>query len=111
MFESITKKLFIEILKKSENELIFSRLNLTEAGCTKAMQLLFDNSNIEVNPAKARRCTAVNSNSLTFSNGSKLYFNPGEKYYRHGNIILQYGEEYDTFDEINKYNIVAYAIR
>lgn len=111
MFESITKKSFIELLKKSENELIFSRLNLTETGCTKAMQLLFDNSNIEVNPARARRCTAANSNSLTFTGGSKLYFNPGEKYYKHNNVIIQYSEEYDTFDEIYRYNIVAYAIR
>ena len=42
MFESITKKSFIDLLKKSENELIFSRLNLSEKGSEKVMQALYN---------------------------------------------------------------------
>ena len=110
MFESITKKLFIELLKKSENEILFTRMNLTEKSSEKVMQALY-NGTFEVRPSEARRCTAANSNSLTFSNGSKLYFENGAKYYKHNNVIIQYSEEWDTFDEIYKYSILAYVIK
>jgi hypothetical protein len=108
MFESITKKSFIDLLKKSENELIFSRLNLSEKGSEKVMQALY-NGTFEVK--QGRRCTAANTNSITFTGGSKLYFNPGAKYYKHNNVIIKYGEEYDTFDELYKYSIIAYVIK
>ena len=108
MFESITKKSFIELLKKSENELIISRLNLSEKGSEKIMQLLYNNS-FEVK--QGRRCTAANTNSITFTGGSKLYFNTGAKYFKHNNVIIQYSEEYDTFDELYKYSIIAYVIK
>ena len=108
MFESITKKSFIDLLKKSENELIFFRLNLSEKGSEKVMQALY-NGTFEVK--QGRRCTAANTNSITFTNGGKLYFYPGAKYYKHNNVIIQYNEEYDAFDELYKYSIIAYVIK
>ena len=108
MYEPITKKAFIDLLKSSENELIFSRLNLSEKGSEKVMQVL-RNGTFEVK--KGRRCTAANTNSVTFSNGSKLYFYPGAKYYKYNNVIIKYSEEYDTFDELYKYSIIAYVIK
>ena len=108
MFETITKKAFINLLKNSENELIFSRLNLSEKGSEKVMQSLY-NGTFEVK--QSRRCTAANTNSITFSNGSKLYFRPGARYYKYNNVIVEYNEEYDTFDELYKYSVIAYVIK
>ena len=108
MFGSITKKAFIDLLKNSENELIFSRLNLSEKGSEKVIQTLY-NGTFEVK--RGRRCTAANTNSITFSNGSKLYFHPGAKYYKYNNVIVEYNEEYDTFDELYKYSVIAYVIK
>lgn len=108
MFEPITKKAFIDLLKSSENELFFSRLNLSEKGSEKIMQALY-NGTFEVK--QGRRCTAANTNSVTFNNGSKLYFYPGARYYKHNNVIIKYSEEYDTFDELYKYSIIAYVIK
>ena len=108
MFESITKKSFIDLLNKSENELLLSRLNLSEKGSEKIMQALY-NGTFEVK--QGRRCTAANTNSVTFNNGSKLYFYPGVKYYKHNNVIIKCSEEYDTFDELYKYSIISYVIR
>lgn len=108
MFETITKKTFIDLLKSSENELIFSRLNISEKGSEKIMQALY-NGAFEVK--QGRQCIASNTNSVTFNNGSKLYFYPGAKYYKHNNVIIKYSEEYDTFDELYKYSIVAYVIK
>lgn len=108
MFETITKKAFIDLLKSSENELIFSRLNLSEKGSEKVIQTLY-NGTFEVK--QGRRCTAANANSVTFNNGSKLYFYPDAKYYKYNNVIIKYSEEYDTFDELYKYSIVAYVIK
>lgn len=108
MFETITKKAFIDLLKNSENELIFSRLNLSEKGSEKVIQALY-NGTFEIK--QGRRCTAANTNSITFTNGSKLYFHPGAKYYKYNNVIVEYNEEYDTFDELYKYSVIAYAIK
>ena len=107
MFESITKKSFIDLLKKSENELIFSRLNLSEKGSEKVMQALY-NGNFEVD--RGRRCTSANTNSITFTGGSKLYLTPDAKYYKYNDVIIQYCEKYDSFDELYKYSIIAYVI-
>lgn len=108
MFKTITKKAFIDLLKSSENELIFSRLNLSEKGSEKVIQALY-NGTFEVK--QVRRCTAANTNSVTFSNGSKLYFHPGARYYKYNNVIIEYSEEYDTFDELYKYSVIAYVIK
>ena len=108
MYEPITKKAFIDLLKSSENELIFSRLNLSEKGSEKVINALY-NGAFEVK--RGRRCTAANTNSITFSNGSKLYFHPGARYYKYNNVIVEYNEEYDTFDELYKYSVIAYVIK
>ena len=71
MFDSITKKEFIRVLQTSENQLLYSNLSLLEAGCTKIMKALYDGI---FTVQSGRRCMAANSNSLTFSDGSKLYF-------------------------------------
>ncbi len=108
MFETITKKEFIRVLQTSENQLLYSNLSLMEAGCTKIMKALH-NGNFTIH--SGRRCTKANSNSLLFNDGSKLYFNSIEKCYRHNNVILSYGEQYDTFDECYRYSILAYVIQ
>ena len=108
MFDSITKKEFIETLQKSENQILYTNLSMLEAGCTKIMRLLYE-GNFTVQ--SGRRCTAANSNSITFSDGSKLYFDNIKKCYRHNNVILSYGEQYDTFDECYRYSILAYVIQ
>ena len=108
MYEQITKKEFINILKHSENEILYTNLSMLEAGCTKMMQRLHDgNFTVE----NGRICTATNSNSLTFSNGSKLYFNSVKRCYKHNNVIVSYDEYYDSFDECNRYSIIAYVIK
>lgn len=107
MFESISKKSFIELLKKHENELIFSRLSLSEKASIKIMDLLY-NGTFEVK--HGRKCIAINTNSITFTGGSKLYFDTDAKYFKHNNIIIQYKENYDLFDELYYYSIIAYVI-
>lgn len=108
MYENITKKEFINILKNSENEILYTNLSLLEAGCTKIMQALY---NGEFSIKNARKCTAANSNSLTFSDGSKLYFDSVKRCYKHNNVIISYDENYDTFDECYRYSIIAYVIK
>lgn len=108
MYENITKKEFINILKNSESEILFASLSLLETACTKVMKSLYDG---KFEMKNGRKCTAVNSNSLTFSNGSKLYFGSVKKCYKHNNVIISYGEEYDTFDECYHYSIIAYVIK
>lgn len=74
MFNIITKKSFIELLASSKNILLFSRLNLTDTGCTKAMNMLYNysmNSNSD-NITDARTCIYRGSNSLTFSDNSNI---------------------------------------
>ena len=108
MFETITKKGFIELLKTHKNELLYTNLSLLESGSTKIMQAIH-NGKFEVK--NGRHCTSSNSNSLTFSNGSKLYFNDVSKCYRHNNVILTHSERYDSFDECYRYSIIAYVIK
>lgn len=108
MFDNITKKEFINILQNSENEILYTNLSLLESGCTKIMQALYDGNFSVMN---GRKCTAANSNSLTFSNGSKLYFESVKKCYKHNNIIISYDEYYDTFDECYRYSIIAYVVK
>ena len=108
MYEKITKKAFIEMLKKSENEIIYTNLCMSETGCTKIMDLIYKN-HFEVK--NGRKCTAANSNSLTFSDGSKLYFDSVKKCYKHNNVIISYDENYDSFDECYRYSIIAYVIK
>lgn len=108
MYEQITKKEFINILKNSENEILYTNLSMLKAGCTKMMRRLYDgNFTVE----NGRKCTAANSNSLTFSNGSKLYFNSVKRCYKHNNVIISYDENYDSFDECYRYSIIAYVIK
>lgn len=112
MFNNITKKSFIELLANSENILLFSRLNLTDIGCTKAMNMIYNYSlNSSNNITDARHCIHRGSNSLTFSDGSNLYFSSGSCYYQNNNVIVMYSEYYDTFDKITRYNILAYVIK
>jgi hypothetical protein len=108
MYEQITKKEFINILKNSENEILYTNLSLLEAGCTKIMKALYD-GNFEVK--NGRKCEKVNSNSLMFDTGSYLYFSDVKKCYRHNNIIISYDERYDSFDECYRYSIIAYVIK
>lgn len=108
LYEKITKKEFINILKNSENELLYANLSLLEDGCTKIMNVLYEGK-FEVE--NGRRCTGANSNSLTFSNGSKLYFDSVKRCYKHNNVIISYDENYDTFDECYRYSIIAYLIK
>lgn len=108
MFNTITKKEFVQLLQKSENQILYTNLSMLEAGCTKIMKALY-NGTFKVETG--RRCTAANSNSLTFSDGSKLYLNSIQKCYCHNNVILSYGEQYDTFDECYRYSIIAYVIQ
>ena len=42
MYENITKKEFINILKNSESEILFASLSLLETACTKVMKSLYD---------------------------------------------------------------------
>lgn len=108
MYENITKKEFINTLKNSENEILYANLSLLEAGCTQIMKALYEKTFFIENP---RKCIKANSNSLTFSNGSKLYFNSIKTCYRHNNVIISYGEYYDDFDECYRYSILAYIIK
>lgn len=108
MFDNITKKEFINILQNLENEILYTNLSLLDAGCTKIMQALY-NGNFSVK--NARKCISKNSNSLTFTDGSKLYFESVKKCYKHNNVIISYDEYYDTFDECYRYSIIAYVIK
>ena len=107
MYENITKKEFLDLLKNSENELLYASLSLLGAGFTKIMDLLYKGDFVI---KEGRTCTAANSNSLTFSDGSKLYFSNVKKCYKHNNIIISYDKNYDTFDECYRYSVIAYII-
>lgn len=108
MFDTITHKEFISILRTSENEILYVNLNLLDAGCTKIMNLLYS-GNFEV--VNGRRCTAASQRQATFSDGSKVTFESNQKYYKHNNIIISYREMYDTFDEAFRYAIIAYVVK
>ena len=108
MFENITKKEFINLLKNSKNEILYTNLSMLETGYTKVMNQIFNGNFVVKN---GRQCTAVNSNSLTFSDNSKLYFNSIKKCYKHNNVILTTDEQYDSFDEVYRYSIIAYIIK
>lgn len=107
MYENITKKEFLTLLKNSENELLYANLSLLEAGFEKILNLLCKG---DFAIKEARTCTASNSNSLTFSDGSKLYFNDVKKCYKHNNIIISFDKIYDSFDECYRYSVIAYII-
>lgn len=108
MYENITKKEFIDILKKSENEILYTNSSLFKAGFTKIIDILYDGK-FEVK--KARKCIGVNSNSLMFDDGSKLYFNSVKNCLRKNNMILTYSEDYDIFEECHRYSIISYVIK
>ena len=107
MYENITKKEFLDLLKISENELLYANLSLLKPGFEKILDLLRKG---DFKIKKARTCTAANSNSLTFSDGSKLYFSDVKKCYKHNNIIISYDENYDGFDECYCYSVISYII-
>lgn len=108
MYENITKKEFINLLKNSQNEIVYTNLSLLDAGCTKIMKLLHD-GNFEVK--QGRRCIKANNHSITFTDGSKLDLISRAKYYKHNNVIIRFTEDYDTFDECYRYSIIAYVIK
>lgn len=108
LFEKITKKEFINILKNSENNRLCSFVNLSQDKSTEVMQKLF-NGNFEVKDG--RTCKKAQSNALMFSDGSWLYFNDLKDCYKHNNVILTLDEHYDTFDKCFYDSIIAYAVR
>lgn len=108
MFDTITRKEFISILRTGENEIIYANLNLLDAGCTKIMRLLYSGN---FNVTNGRRCTVASQKQVIFSDGSRLTFKINEKYYKHGNVILSYLEHYDSFDEVYRYSIIAYVVK
>lgn len=108
MFDTITRKEFISILRTGENEIIYTNLNLLDASCTKIMRLLYSGN---FNVTNGRRCTAASQKQATFSDGSKVTFESNQKYYKHNNIIISYREMYDTFDEAFRYAIIAYVVK
>lgn len=108
MYEPITKKEFIETLKNGENELLYSHMNLLDASCTKMMDLIYRG---EWTIKEGRTPKRIQSNAIQFSDGSWLYFDSIRKCYKHNNVILSYGEEYDSFDEVYKYSIMAYIVK
>lgn len=83
---------------------------MLDTSCTKIMQSLydtiFDTSNMNLRSIKKSQ-----TNAIMFSNGSWLYFNDIKKCYKHNNVILTYHERYDSFNEVFKYDIIAYAIK
>lgn len=110
MFENITKKQFIETLSKGNNILLYSNMNMLEKGFTKIMNALYDLEEVKSEYYEVRKCVKKQSNAIKFSNGSWLYFNEVHSCYKHNNIIITINERYDTFDEVYKYDIMAYAI-
>ena len=108
MYENITKKEFINLLKNCENEILYTNLSLLDAGCTKIMKLLHDGS-FEVK--QGRRCTKATNHSITFTDDSRLDLIPGALYYKHNNVIIRFTEDYDTFDECYRYSIISYVIK
>ncbi len=114
MFETITKKEFIEKLAIKNSVLLGSFLNLKQEKAVKIMNTAYNYSrNIEsIDPAYIRKCVRKQSNALQFSNGSWLYFNDikNSKLLKHGNIILSYKERYDNFDKVFVHDIIIYLI-
>lgn len=108
MYNNITKKEFINILTNSNNELLYSNLFLMDKEFTKIMDILY---NVDFKVINSRKCIKVNSNSLTFNDNSKLYFNSIKRCVKHNNVIITYDEHYNIFDECYIYSVVAYVIK
>ena len=108
MYNNITKKEFVNILTNSNNDILYSNLSLSDKGFTKIMDILY-NGNFKL--VNARKCIKVNSNSLTFNDNSKLYFNSIKRCLKHNNVIITYDEYYDTFNECYIYSVIAYVIK
>ena len=114
MFETITKREFIETLANKNNVLLGSFLNLDDERAVKIMNTAYNYSrNIEtLDPAYVRKCTRKQSNALQFSNGSWLYFNDiaKSKLVKHDNILVSYKERYDNFDKVFVHDIMVYLV-
>lgn len=114
MFETITKKEFIETLATKNSVLLGSFLNLNEEMTVKIMNTTYNYSrNIEsIDPTCIRKCIRKQSNAIQFSNGSWLYFNDikGSKLVKHNDILVSYKERYDNFDKIFVHDIIVYLV-
>lgn len=114
MFETTTKKEFIETLATKNSVLLGSFLNLNDERAVKIMNTAYNYSrSIEtIDPTYVRKCTRKQSNALQFSNGSWLYFNDikGSKLVKHNNILLSYKERYDNFDKVFVHDIMVYLV-
>lgn len=111
MFQNLTKKEFIDLLKTHKSELVYVRMNLSDAGYTRAADMLYKWSDAaKINPDAARVCIEARSNYLLFSDCSRLDFSSVKNCFRKDNVIFAVSEFYDTFDREYKYNIISYII-
>ena len=114
MFETITKKEFIETLATKNSVLLGSFFNLNDERTVKIMNTAYNYSRgiKTIDPVYIRNCTRKQSNALQFSNGSWLYFNDikGSKLVKHDNILVSYKERYDNFDKVFVHDIMVYLV-
>lgn len=111
MFQNLSKKEFIDLLKTHKSEVVYARMNLSDTGYTRAADMLYKISgDAKINPDAARVCIEARSNHLLFSDCSRLDFSSIKNCFRKGNVIFTASEFYDTFDREYKYNIISYII-
>lgn len=104
----ITKKEFIDTLKAGHNCLICGKMNQTEQ--QKDFILTYVNAHKLTADENSRTCIAANSVSLTFSGGSKLYYNTLKDCYTVNGCLVAIDSYFDEFDNITKYTVMVYAV-
>lgn len=112
MFERITKREFIDLLKNHYSGLGVSRMNMSQKGNMKMCDILYNFEVTEdvVEKSATRKPKIVKSTYIEFDNGSRLYFENIHRCFRKGNMIFTEHEHYDSFDECYLYDIIAYII-
>lgn len=112
MFERITKREFIDLLKNHYSGLGVSRMNMSQKGIMKMCDILYNFEVTEdvMEKSATRKPKIVKSTYIEFDNGSRLYFENIHRCFRKGNMIFTEYEHYDSFDECYLYDIIAYII-
>lgn len=109
--KKIPKTKFKQLLIDNSNVLIGAYNNQSEEQFNGLINHIENLEDIKYLEENVRRCIKVNSNSLTFSNNSMLYFNNPSKCYTFNNgLAIMVEKKLCRIDEVDKYHTVIYLI-
>ena len=109
--QKIAKTKFKKLLIDNSNVLIGAFNNQSKEQFDMLIEKIESLEEVEYLEENVRRVIKVNSNSLTFSNNSMLYFDKPSKCYTFNNgLVIMVDKTYDRYDEEDKYHTIVYLI-